>query len=77
MVYQYFGTEITGTVTFCLGGTGTGIRYGSGSGAGFGSGSNIKWNKKSIIKTESPPFWEIMLLLTLKRRDFGPAFCCC
>jgi hypothetical protein len=46
--------------------------YGSGS----GSGSNIKWNKKSKIKNERQSFWEMMLLLKLKRHDFVQIFCC-
>jgi hypothetical protein len=54
---------------------GSGSGSGSGSGAGFGSKSNIKWNKKSQkIKNKRPTFWEIMLLLTLKRQDFVPVF---
>jgi hypothetical protein len=47
-------TGTAGTVTLCLGGTGTGMHYGSvsgsgfgsGSGAGFGSGFDIKCDKK-------------------------------
>jgi hypothetical protein len=68
--------EPAGTVTFCLSGnaTGTAIHYGgtgSGSGNGCGSGSKIKWSIKiERIKNEMPTFWEIMLLLTLKRQDF-------
>jgi hypothetical protein len=59
------------TATFCLSGTLTGMLYGSVSGTGFGSGSNIKCNKKvKKIKNERPTFWEIMLLLTLKRVRF-------
>jgi hypothetical protein len=46
-----------------------------GSGTGFGSGSNIKWNKESQkIKNERPTFKEIMLLLSLKKQDFGKNF---
>jgi hypothetical protein len=46
-----------------------------GSGTGFGSGFNIKWNKESQkIKNERPAFWEIMLLLSLKKQDFAQIF---
>jgi hypothetical protein len=64
------------TITFCLSGAGTGMQYGSGSGSGsgsvsgFGSGSNIKCKKVTKYKNERPTFWEIMLLLTLKRQNF-------
>jgi hypothetical protein len=38
---------------------------------GFGSGFKIKWSIKiKRIKNEMPTFWEIMLLLRLKKQDF-------
>jgi hypothetical protein len=54
----YTGTA--GTVTLCLGGTGTGMHYGSVSGAGFesvsgagfGSGFDMKWDKKGLKKSK-------------------------
>jgi hypothetical protein len=57
------GIGTAGTVIFCLSETGTEMHY--------GSGSNIKCNKK-VIKSKNgrPNFWEIMVLLTLKRQDF-------
>jgi hypothetical protein len=46
-----------------------------GTGTGFGSGSNMKCHKKkSKIKNERPTFWEIMLLLTLKKKIFYKFF---
>jgi hypothetical protein len=46
-----------------------------GSGTGFGSGYNIKWNKESQkTKNVRPAFWEIMLLLSLKKQDFVQIF---
>ncbi len=68
---QCCGTGTAGTVTFFRSGTGTGMQYGSGT--GFGSRSNIKCIKK--IKNRRPTFWEIMMLLTLKRQDFVNIFC--
>jgi hypothetical protein len=48
-----------------------------GSGFGFGSGSNIKWNKncQEIKKKKMPTSWEIMLLLTLKKKDIEEKQC--
>jgi hypothetical protein len=50
----------------------------TGNGMHYGSGSNIKWNKKvKKILSKRPTFWEIMLLLTLKRQDFVQILFCC
>jgi hypothetical protein len=48
------------------------MHCGFGSGAGFRFKYNMKLNKKSQkIKNERPTLWEIMLLLTMKKRkDF-------
>jgi hypothetical protein len=46
------------------------MHYGSGAGAGFGSRSHIKIK----IKNERPTFWEIMLLMILKRQNFLQIF---
>jgi hypothetical protein len=53
------GTGTRGTVIFCRIVT------------GLGSGSNMRYNNKNSqkIKNYGPTFWEIILLLTLKRRD--------
>jgi hypothetical protein len=50
------------------------MHYGSGSGISFGaeSGSNLKYESQKN-KNERPPFWEIMLLMTLKQ-DFVQIF---
>jgi hypothetical protein len=49
---------------------------GSGSGTGFRSGINLenKIQNQSQVKHERPTFWELMQLLTIKRRDFVQIF---